>query len=91
MQSWRGLDEAAQLFGRGQSDEVPGDEELLIHPRCCVFNLGGILGAAQQQADGRVITLADFVGLPVVEVEVHLAGVAVFERAHLEIDQQVAT
>jgi hypothetical protein len=45
-----------------------------------------VLGGAQDQADRRVLAVDGPVLARVVEVEMHLAGVGVGERAELEID-----
>ena len=36
-----------------------------------------------------VVVLLEFARLPVIQVKIHLAGVAMFECSHLEVDQQV--
>ena len=85
-----GFDELLELFGLRQRDEIAGHKELLVETGGGVFHLRSILVAAQEQADGRIIAGGRDLGFPVIEVEVHLSGVAVLERTDLQVDQQVA-
>ena len=49
-----------------------------------------VFGAAKEDADGRLIALGHHAGFEIVEVVIHLAGVAVFEGADFQIEQHMA-
>lgn len=84
------FEETGELFYRRQGDEVAGDEELLVDAAGGVFHGGVVLVGAEDDPDGRVVAGRDGVGFPPVEVEVHLAGVAVLEGADFQVEQDVA-
>jgi len=85
-----GFDELLELLGLGQGHEVAGDKELMVEAAGGVFHLGLVFVGAEQQADGRIVTFGHHLILPVVEVEIHLPGVAVPEGTNFEVDEQVA-
>lgn len=85
-----GLEEALELFGRGQMGEVAGDKDAVVHPRGGELNFDVVFVAAQENADGRLFIGAGDVLFPPVEVEVHLSGVAVLKRPDLEVEEDMA-
>lgn len=84
------LNEPLQRLDRRQCDEVAGDEKLVIKSAGGVFDLGLVLVRAEQQTDGRLVAFGHHLGLPEVQVEVHLARVAVLEGADFQVNEQVA-
>ncbi len=85
-----GFDEALEFLRFGQGDEVAGDEELVIEASGGVFDFGLVLVGAKEQADGWLIAGLHQPVLPVVQVKIHLPGIAMLEGAGLQVDQQVA-
>ena len=55
-----------------------------------VFDLGLVLVAAQQDADGRLVAFGHHVFFKIVQVKIHLPGVAVGEGADLQVEQHMA-
>jgi len=86
-----GFQESTEFFGRWESDEVAGDEEFVVDPGGGELDGGTLMITAKDDADGRGVAIIHPVGFPPVEVEIHLPGIAVFERSDFQIDEDVAT
>ena len=86
-----GFQESTKFFGRWESDEVAGDEEFVVDPGGSELDGGTLMITAKDDADGRGVAIVHPVGFPPVEVEIHLPGIAVFERSDFQIDEDVAT
>ena len=74
----------------GEFQLVFGDEEPLVHGGERVFDEGVVFAGAEQEADGRVVTVAHDVFLEPGDVGVELADVFVAELVHLQLDEHVA-
>ena len=81
------LDEPFDLVCLRKGDQIARDEKLLIQSTNRILHFCLILVAAQKQPHGWVILWARNFSLPVVQIEVHLPGIAVLEVAHLQLDE----
>ncbi len=84
------LDEGLQVLGLGEGDEIARDEEFLVQPGGGVADPGLVFVRAEDESDGRLIARGLHVVLPVVQIKIHLPGVAMFEGADFEVDEQMA-
>ena len=81
------FDEALQRFDRRQGDEVAGDEKLLVESGGGVVYAGLFFVGAEDESHWRLVALGHHFGFPVVEIEIHLPGVAVLEGSGLEVNE----
>jgi hypothetical protein len=85
-----GFQERAESFGGWESNEIAGDEELLIYASGGELDFCTVAITAQEDPQGRVVAFGGHVGFEPVQIEIHLAGVAGLEGTHLEINEHVA-
>jgi len=81
---------AAQFLAVGEVELVFLYEELAVHLVRGVFDEQFVFVPGEDNADGRVVACAIFLGGEVAEVEVHLADVVVLDVVHLEVDEDEA-
>ena len=82
---------AAEFFAVGEVELVFLDEELAIHLVGGVFDKQLVFVPGEDDADGRVVAFAIFLGGEVAEVEIHLADVMVLDFLELQIDEDEAS
>ena len=85
-----GFEERSQFLGGRECNEVPRDKQLVVESGGRILDDNIFAVAAQDDANRRLVPLLHFVGLPPVDVEVHLPGITVFERPNLEINEDMA-
>jgi hypothetical protein len=59
---------APQFFRSGQFKLVLGHKKPVVHPRQGILNEGVVLPGAQQDADGWLIALDDFMGAIIADI-----------------------
>ena len=78
------------LFGR-QDLDLLGRKDLAPLVQYRVLRDGLVLLRAQDQADGRVVTLGSCMGVEHAHVGIHLASVLMGKLTNLEVDQHKAS
>lgn len=82
---------AAQFLAVGEVELVFLDEELAVHLVGGVFDEQFVLVPGEDDAYGRVVAFAIFLGGKVAKIHIHLADVVVLDFVHFEIDEDEAT
>src|SRR5258707_838505 len=83
------FDQGLKLLGFGKGDQVARNEKLVVHAGGGELDFGIAPVAAKDDSNRRVVARSHDAVFEVIEVKIHLAGVAMFEGAHLKVEQEV--